>query len=497
METRESLQQGRLLVLNVDQLVSNELNPRQDIADDDMDSLGQSLHQEGQIQPLVVEVMPETEDRYRVVVGDRRLLAARLQGLKTVEAKVLSPLTDLQRLRLMFADNKHRRDLTFYEELQLTESWATALREAGMPVTYESIAGEMGATRQKVSTIRRLGEFPLAFQEMVRDRQVSTPVAKAILKAGTAIEAHAITLASIAMSHKLQGGILKDLIEAVKAGETPELAWESLQPKACECGAQLAYGEPDGSLCLTCQAKAEEAAGTLVSERLLASVAEDEAVNAAALSAAVAEGTLDPEEAEAIRDQDGPVMMSREAFAAMLGGPAPMDQSPPWDTTTGTTTTTGSVLNDPGYAAIAESTQAGSSHSVSRPISNDAYERTERRVSKQLEREREQLQAPLPAAFDYRAAQMFLETLTGMMGPMEPLLAFAQDNQAQEQLLTYLKATANLEQVEALSRFASRLKTLGTNVLYQAHAAGTFVARKQRIGTDGSNIVDFTARQTG
>jgi len=117
----------------------------------------------------------------------------------------------------------------------------------------------------------------------------------------------------------------------------------------------------------------------------------------------------------------------------------------------------------------------------------------------QLERERQQLQQPLPATFDYRAAQQFLDALTGLMGPMEPLLEFAHDNAAQEQLLTYLKATATLEQVEALSRFASRLKTLGTNVLFQAHAAGTFVARKQRLGYDpaGSNIVDFPARQTG
>jgi ParB family chromosome partitioning protein len=497
MDTRESLQNGRLLVLNVDQLESNPLNPRQDVADDDMAPLGQSLQAEGQIQPLIVELLPETEDRYRVVVGDRRLLAARLQGLKTVEAKVLQPLDDLKRLRLMFADNKQRRDLTFYEELQLTESWATALRAAGLPVTYESIAGEMGASRQKVSMIRRLGEFPLAFQEMVRDRQVSTPVAKAILKAGQAIEAHALTLAGIAMSHKLQGGILKDLIERVRNGEAPEAAWEAMQPADCECGAKLAYGEPAGSLCLACQAKAEEAAGTVAPEQLLATVAADEAANAAALTAAVADGVLAADEADAIRDQQGPVLMSREAFAAMLRGGDSAEMAPPWETTGNPVPEMGTPT--PGYSVAEAGAYGAHQSSVSRQSLDDPAERTERRLAKQLERERQQLQQPLPATFDYRAAQQFLDALTGLMGPMEPLLEFAHDNAAQEQLLTYLKATATLEQVEALSRFASRLKTLGTNVLFQAHAAGTFVARKQRLGYDpsGSNIVDFPARQTG
>jgi ParB/RepB/Spo0J family partition protein len=497
MDTRELLQHGRLLVLTVDQIESNPLNPRQDVADEDMESLGQSLLEAGQIQPLVVELLPETEDRYRVVVGDRRLLAARLQGQKTIEAKVLQPLEDLARLRLMFADNKHRRDLSFYEELQLTESWATALREAGLPVTYESIAGEMGASRQKVSVIRRLAEFPLAFQEMVRDRQVSTPVAKAILKAGQAIEAHALTLAGIAMSHKLQGGILKDLIERVKGGETPEGAWEAMQPKACECGAMLAYGEPEGSLCLACQAKAEEAAGTVDSERLLANVAADEAANAAALSAAVADGVLAPEAADAIRDQQGPVLMSREAFAAMLRGGESEDLTPPWESTGNPVPELG-MPPPPGYS-VAESSSYGTQQgAVTRAEIDDPAERAQRRLAKQLERERQQLQQPLPASFDFRPAQQFLDSLTGLMDPMEPLLEFAHDNAALEQFVTYLKATATLEQIEALSRFASRLKTLGTNVLFQAHGAGTFVARKQRLGFDpGSNIVEFPARQTG
>jgi hypothetical protein len=465
MDTRESLQHGRLLVLNVDQIESNPLNPRQDVADDDMESLGQSLQGEGQVQ--------------------------------TLEAKVLQPLDDLQRLRVMFADNKQRRDLTFYEELQLTESWATALRAAGLPVTYESIAGEMGASRQKVSMIRRLAEFPLAFQEMVRDRQVSTPVAKAILKGGQAIEAHALTLAGIAMSHKLQGGLLKDLIERVKAGETPEAAWEAMQPQTCECGDTLAYGEPAGTLCLACQAKAEEQAGLANPERLLATVAADEAANAAELTAAVADGRLAPAEADAIREQDGPVMMSREAFAAMLRGGEPDDMTPPWETS-GNPVPEFGMPPAASYSVAEAGSYGASQSSVTRQEIDDPAERAQRRLAKQLERERQQLQQPLPASMDYRPAQQFLDSLTGLMGPMEPLLEFAHDNAALEQLVTYLKATATLEQIEAISRFASRLKTLGTNVLFQAHGAGTFVARKQRLGFDpGSNIVDFPARQTG
>lgn len=526
MDTRQPLRAAHLIWLPVDKIAANPLNPRYDIVDEDLDALGESLKGDGQIQPLIVEPILDQDGHYRVIVGDRRLLAARMQGVKDVEVKVIEPETDLVRLRLMFADNKQRRDLTYYEQLQLTERWASALREQGLPVTYESIAGEMGASRQKVSLIRRLAEFPLAFQEMVRDREVSNAVARAILKAGPDVESQALSLASIAMGHKLQGGILKDLIERVKAGDTAEAAWEAMQPKACACGATLPYGEPAGASCGACLAKAEEEAGTLDAERLQATLIADSEANRRALAEAEAAGQISADDAATIRQEQGPELLSQDAFSAMLHGtptpgsfgigPTPgsfglsptashiepsatfADDVPPWDTSDGTTT----VSTSPGHygQSVAESATHTSAPAVHRSDVDDPQARKERQLARQLAEQRKQLEQPLPAAFDFRSASMFLDALLALQHQLEPVLNFGQENKNLEDLLTYLKATATFEQIEELSRLGSRLKALGTNLLYQTHAAGTFVARKQRFGfgdEGGSNIVDFPARQTG
>ena len=69
-----------------------------------------------QIQAIFLRVMPSGHPKpFRLVAGERRVRAARLQGLSTLRAKA-KELTDEEAEDLQFAENTHRKNLTQIEE---------------------------------------------------------------------------------------------------------------------------------------------------------------------------------------------------------------------------------------------------------------------------------------------------------------------------------------------------------------------------------------------
>ena len=90
---------------------------REEFEDDEqgLSELGASLAKM-QIQAIFLLVMPAGHPKpFRLVAGERRVRAARLQGLATLRAKA-KELTDEEAEDLQFAENTHRKNLTQIEE---------------------------------------------------------------------------------------------------------------------------------------------------------------------------------------------------------------------------------------------------------------------------------------------------------------------------------------------------------------------------------------------
>jgi ParB family chromosome partitioning protein len=84
-------------------------NPEQSLAD-----LGKELRQ-FQISPILLRVMPSGNEKpYRLVAGERRIRAARIEGLDTLEAKA-AEMTDAQADHFQFAENNFRLNLAALE----------------------------------------------------------------------------------------------------------------------------------------------------------------------------------------------------------------------------------------------------------------------------------------------------------------------------------------------------------------------------------------------
>ena len=86
-------------------------NPRKDVGD--VTELSESVKHSGILQNLTV--VPRTADTYTVIIGHRRLAAAKLAGLKTVPCAIV--LMDYrEQLSTMLAENMQRSDLTVFEQ---------------------------------------------------------------------------------------------------------------------------------------------------------------------------------------------------------------------------------------------------------------------------------------------------------------------------------------------------------------------------------------------
>lgn len=99
-----------LTYIETDKLHPHPDNPRKDLGD--LTELSESIRASGVLQNLTVVPLDE---EYRVVIGHRRLAAARIAGLTEMPC-IVCDMTPQQQLYTMMTENLQRNDLTFYEQ---------------------------------------------------------------------------------------------------------------------------------------------------------------------------------------------------------------------------------------------------------------------------------------------------------------------------------------------------------------------------------------------
>lgn len=132
----------------VECLIPHPQNPRKDLGN--LEELTASIKENGIYQNLTVipvnEAVPGEEPKYMVVIGHRRLEAAKRAGLQEVPCAIVRGLTETQQLQIMLLENMQRSDLTIYEQAQGFQQ----LLDFGMDI--EDISQQSGFSKR---TIRR------------------------------------------------------------------------------------------------------------------------------------------------------------------------------------------------------------------------------------------------------------------------------------------------------------------------------------------------------
>jgi len=105
------------------------VNPRTDAEHSDLEGLAATIQTEGIVQPP--SVIQTRNGRYEVLLGERRIRAARMAGLEQVDCLVTERLDPLDAHRARLVENLHRAPLNPLDEaLALRVSWLLANAEA-------------------------------------------------------------------------------------------------------------------------------------------------------------------------------------------------------------------------------------------------------------------------------------------------------------------------------------------------------------------------------
>jgi len=100
--------------IKLEQLKIHPKNVRKEY--EGIEELAQSIKENGIMQNLTVVPDPEDPGKYFVVIGNRRLTAARQAGIETAPCVIIEDMSDRDQVTTMLTENMNRKDLKIYEE---------------------------------------------------------------------------------------------------------------------------------------------------------------------------------------------------------------------------------------------------------------------------------------------------------------------------------------------------------------------------------------------
>jgi ParB family transcriptional regulator, chromosome partitioning protein len=160
----------------IDRIVPNPKQPRRTFIESDLEELAESIRAKGVLQAILVRPDPSNADMFEIIAGERRWRAARRAGLTTIPA-VVREMDDREVLEIAIIENVQRSDLNPVEE---AEAYKALIDRFGR--TQESVATQVGKSREHVSNTLRLLNLPDDVREHVREGRLTAGHARALLK---------------------------------------------------------------------------------------------------------------------------------------------------------------------------------------------------------------------------------------------------------------------------------------------------------------------------
>ncbi len=166
--------------INLDDLRSNPYQPRKVFDDEKLEELTNSILEFGVIEPIIVK--KSTIKGYEIVAGERRTLAARRAGLKTIPA-IIRDFTDDEMMTIALLENIQRENLNIIEEAMAYKNMIES-----MHLTQDELAKKLGKSRSHVTNILGILKLPKKVQDMVLNDKISMGHARALSKLNDEIQ---------------------------------------------------------------------------------------------------------------------------------------------------------------------------------------------------------------------------------------------------------------------------------------------------------------------
>jgi len=170
----ENLPVMSLAEIDIDLIAPNPWQPRRTFNEEALKELADSIREHGILQPLVVVPLPD--GTYQLIVGERRLRAAKLVGLVKVPAIIRDFLEEQKKLELALIENIQRHNLDPIEEAHAYKRLAEEYN-----LSHEEVAKKVGKGRTTVTNMLRLLHLPIKIQNAVAEGLISEGHARGIL----------------------------------------------------------------------------------------------------------------------------------------------------------------------------------------------------------------------------------------------------------------------------------------------------------------------------
>ena len=161
--------------VSISDLARNPYQPRMNFSEEKLTELANSIKKNGIIQPIAVRPGKSGSQKYEIVAGERRWLAAQRAGLHEIPVTILD-LSDVESLEVAIVENIQRDDLNPIEE-------ARGYKRLNEEFKYdhESISKLMSKSRSHISNTVRLLTLPKDVIAMLEEGTLSSGQARPLI----------------------------------------------------------------------------------------------------------------------------------------------------------------------------------------------------------------------------------------------------------------------------------------------------------------------------
>ena len=161
--------------LQISDLVPNKYQPRKIFDESSLEDLTNSIKERGMIQPIIVRKSDDDKEKFEIIAGERRWLAAQRAGFHNVPV-VITEADDLKSLEFAIVENVQRHDLNPLEEAQ---GYKRLIDE--FSYDQEKVSKFIGKSRSYITNSLRLLTLPASVLNYIEEKKISTGHAKILV----------------------------------------------------------------------------------------------------------------------------------------------------------------------------------------------------------------------------------------------------------------------------------------------------------------------------
>ena len=171
-ETKVESQRNKMTISD---LIPNKYQPRKNFNKTNLEDLTNSIKERGVLQPIIVRRSLDQNNKYEIIAGERRWLAAQKAGLHDVPV-VVTEADDLRSLEFAIVENVQRQDLNPLEEAQ---GYKRLIDE--FSYDQEKVSKFIGKSRSYISNSLRILTLPNDVIKLIETEKLSTGHAKILV----------------------------------------------------------------------------------------------------------------------------------------------------------------------------------------------------------------------------------------------------------------------------------------------------------------------------